>query len=565
MKRSLRLTLGLLLALLLGTLAALTALLATEGGLQLSLSLAQRFTPGELSWAAASGRLAGPLQLHDLRYVDADMRIAVNRLELEWSPGRLLARRLSVDRLHLDSVVIQLPVTEDTDDTPIEPGWHLPLEFQVRDLALTDLRIQSGTTEPVELQVLHVAASSGRDWVDFETFSLQRAQERMTAQGRLGLGRDTATDLQLTLDVAPAGYAPIRSRGQITGTWAFFILEQQVTAPVAASVRLDVAEPFGALRWALDVELPVTPLERLGTGWPAWRLGGHVRGTGALNGAELIADLHTDWESGELYPLHAELSFAQADDGSLRLQPFLVQQGAARLQLTGDWHPQTENFTLLLDSQTLQWPLQGDAVFEVPQAEIRLTGRLADYQLQISADLTGVDLPPMSLTGQGRGSDQGLDLERLALTTLGGVVDVSGDLDWSPQVQWEATLEARDIDPGQRWPDWPGRLAARVDSRGAVVGEDLNLGARIEALNGTLRGYPVSGQAAVELKDGHLDAQAVELRSGSSQLDLAGQVGDAWALQWTLKAPDLEEVLPGVTGRLQAQGSVAGPRTEPRV
>ncbi len=565
MKRPLRLTLGFLLALLLGALAALTAFLATEGGLQLSLSLAQRFAPGELGWAAASGRLIGPLRLHDLHYVDGDLRIAVNRLELEWSPGRLLARRLSVDRLHLDNVIIQLPVTEDTDDTPIEPGWRLPLEFQVRDLALNDLRIQSANAEPVELQALHVAATSSRDWVDIETFSLQRAQEQVTAQGRLGLGRDVATDLQLTLDATPAGVAPIHSRGHITGTWASFTLEQQVTAPVVATARLELAEPFGALRWALDVELPATSLERISSGWPAWRLGGRVHGTGNLNAADLVADLHTDWEAAELYPLHAELSLAEADDGSLRLQPLLVQQETARLRVTGDWQPQSEDFSLLLDGQTLRWPLQGDARFEVPQAEVRLTGRLADYQLQINADLAGVELPSMGLTGQGRGSDRGLSLERLVLTTLDGVVDVSGKLDWSPQVQWEATLEARDIDPGQRWPDWPGRLATHANSRGAVVDGELNLAARVEALSGTLRGYPVSGQAAVEFKNGNLDAQTVELRSGNSELYLAGQVGDAWALQWTLKAPDLEEALPGVTGRIEAQGSVTGPRTEPQL
>jgi translocation and assembly module TamB len=565
MRRPFRLTLGLMLVLLLALLAALTALLATEGGLRFSLSLAQRFAPGELNWAAASGRLAGSLQVYELRYRDGDLQIDVGRLELTWSPGQLLVRRLRVDRLHLDNSVVQLPASEETDATPIEPGWQLPLALEVRDLAVTGLRIQTGTAEPVELQSLQVVAASGRDRVDFETFRLQLAQAQVTARGRLGLGRDVMTDIQLTLDAEPAGYAPVHSQGHISGTWASLTLEQQLEAPVAATARLDLAEPFGALHWVLDMELPVTALERIHTGWPAWRMGGRVHGTGALNQAELSADLHTDWEAGELYPLHGELSLVEADDGSLRLQPLLLQQGAARLQLTGDWHPQAETFALLLDGQTLQWPLQGDAQVEVPRAGIRVAGRLVDYQQQLTADLSGIVLPPVSLTGQGHGSDRGLDLEQLALSTLGGVIDVRGRFDWSPQLQWEAVLEARDIDPAQRWPDWPGRLAARAEGRGAVVDGDMRLAARIDALTGALRGYPVSGQAAVELEGGQLDAQRVELRSGSAQLNFAGQVGDAWALQWTLKAPDLEEVLPGVAGRIEAQGSVAGPRAEPHV
>ncbi|MDH3871936.1 MAG: hypothetical protein OEU44_06960, partial [Gammaproteobacteria bacterium] len=230
MRRPLRLTLGLVLVLLLGALAALTALLATEGGLRFSLALAQRFAPGELNWAAASGRLAGSLQLHDLRYTDGDRDIAVGRLDLAWSPGQLLVRRLSVDRLHLDNTVVQLPVAEKSEATPIEPGWQLPLALELRDLAVTGLRIQTGTAEPVELRSLQVAAASGRDWVDFETFDLRLAQEQLTARGRLGLGRDVATDLWLTLDAEPDGYAPVHSQGHMTGTWASLSLEQQFEA-----------------------------------------------------------------------------------------------------------------------------------------------------------------------------------------------------------------------------------------------------------------------------------------------------------------------------------------------
>ena len=123
-KRPWWLTVGLILAVLLGSVAAISALLLTEGGLRLALGVAQRFAPGELTWEQASGRLVGPVQVSGLTYVDGAANYSIRSLDLEWSPGRLLARRLSIHRLHVDGVVIQLPTSTEDDSGPIEPGWR---------------------------------------------------------------------------------------------------------------------------------------------------------------------------------------------------------------------------------------------------------------------------------------------------------------------------------------------------------------------------------------------------------------------------------------------------------
>lgn len=564
-KRPWWLLLGLILAVLFGSAAALTALLVTEGGLHLSLSLAQRFAPGELSWEQASGRLVGPLQFTNVRYLDGEADYRIKSFALEWSPGRLLARRLSVHKLHVDGVAIQLPASREDDSVPLEPGWELPLEIILRDVVLTDLRVRSGDAAPFELKVLRVAATTGLDWVDIETLQLRLANEQLSAQGRLGLGRDSVTDLQLRLDVTPSGTAPIKTVGRLSGTWAACVLEQQFTQPVAATARLELTEPFGALRWALDVALPVTRLDQISAALPAVRVGGRIQGSGALREAELNADLNTDWASPELYTLQLEVNVAEGDDGSLRLQPLQLESGASRLRLSGGWHPETRDFNLLLDGKSLQWPLQGSARVQVPQAELRAVGRVDDYTVQLQGDVSGTDFPATRLTGRALGSSEGVQIEQLALATLGGAIDIAGRLDWSPQLQWDATLDARDIDPAQQWSAWPGVLAARVRSSGVATATGVDMRAQIESLNGTLRDYPVAGKGSVELQHDRLKVQALELRSGTAQLAVNGQVDATWALQWKLMAPDLGQVLPGLAGRVDAHGTLSGPRAEPQL
>ena len=564
-KRPWWLTVGLILAVLLGSVAAISALLLTEGGLRLALGVAQRFAPGELTWEQASGRLVGPVQVSGLTYVDGAANYSIRSLDLEWSPGRLLARRLSIHRLHVDGVVIQLPTSTEDDSGPIEPGWQLPLEVVLRDVALRGFSLQSGAAAPFEVQELRIAASSGLDWVDIETFQLRLTQEQVRVRGRLGLGRDIATDLQLQLEAAPAGVAPLKTTGRLTGTWTAFVLEQQLTQPVAATARLELADPFGALRWALDMDVPVTSLDRFAADLPALQLGGRVQGSGALQEAELKADLRTDWEAAELYPVQIELSLAEGDDGSLRLQPLVAHSGEARLRLSGGWHPDAEEFNLLLDGKTLQWPLQGVAAVEIPQAEVRVAGRLDDYQLQLQGDVAGNDFPPTSVQGRGRGSATGMRIEQLALTTLEGIIDVVGQFDWSPQLHWDATLTARDINPGQHWPAWPGKLTARLHSSGSGSAAGVDLQAQIETLSGTLRDYPVAGQGRIEYQAERLTVQDIALSSGTAQLTLNGAVDQRWALQWQVNAADLGQVLPDLAGSVMAQGTVDGPRAAPHL
>lgn len=551
---------------LLSLIAALAAVLITESGLRLTLKLAQRAVPGTLSWQQASGRLIGPLVVEGIDYQDASNHYQLARLAYDWAPGRLLARRLSVHQLHLDNVVITLAETPpDPDPKPIVPGWQLPLELVVRDLAVTNLRIQSGSAEPVVIVSLTGNASSGLEWLDIEQLQLDMAQIKASIQGRLGLGRQMATDLALSWHLDLPGYAPISAAGQLKGTWDKAVLTQQLSAPLAAQAHIELQHPFAELGWALELTTPVTQLSQINPAWPAQQIGGTLHGNGTLTGAELSADLQTDWAAQELYPLRAELTVATGDDGSLQVQPLLLRQGDSRMRLTGSWVAEAQRFTARLDAQKFSWPLIGAAQVQIPDGELQVSGTLKDYQLKLAARVEGKDLPASDIQAGGQGNQNGLHLDSLDLRTLDGVVQAQGQLAWAPQLQWDLQLNAEDINPGQQWPAWPGKLSAQLQSTGSDSAQGLTLAARIAELRGELRDYPVSGKGALSSHNGQTQIESVQLKSGDAQLDLNGSVAEQWDLNWVLHAPDLQQLMPTLAGAVDASGTLSGARDQPRV
>lgn len=557
---------GALLTLPLAAVLAAAALLTTERGLLFALNAAQRLAPGELEWERAAGRLAGPLTLEGVSYQDGTGTYRIGRLAFDWSPGRLLARRLSVHRLHLDDAEITLAEsTEETPAEPIEPGWSLPLEIVLRDVQVRNLRVISGAGEPVVIGEFSTALSSGLEWVDIERLTLHLDAVELAVQGRLGLGRQVATELALEWRAAPPGYAPMAGKGTLSGTWEQVRLVQQVTAPVAARARLDVREPFTDLQWALELALPVFTLTQIHPDWPAQQAGGNLQAGGTLAGGELVADLETDWSAQSLYPLRVELNLARGDDGSVQVRPLVLRQGEGRLRLAGSWLPEAERFTARLDAQQFSWPPVGAAQWHVAQGELQADGTLQDYLLTLSAHLEGADLPAGDIQAEGRGSLEALRLDRLRIATLDGVVQGQGDLAWAPRLRWDAQLSAENIDPGQHWPDWPGRLSARVQSSGAASEQGLDLTARIEELVGELRGYPVGGGGAFALQGDTARIERLQLRSGDARLEANGSVGTQWALDWRLQAPQLQHLLPGYAGAIDASGSLTGARAQPRL
>lgn len=134
----------------------------------------------------------------------------------------------------------------------------------------------------------------------------------------------------------------------------------------------------------------------------------------------------------------------------------------------------------------------------------------------------------------------------------------------APAVRWQAELIARDLRP-ELLPAWPGRLSASARSEGALRDGRTVTRIEVERLHGELRGHPVEASLHGQVDGAQLTIEHLGLRSGRSQVEARGALGETLDLALSLDSPDLAELLPGAVGALRGSVQVAGSPRAPRV
>lgn len=491
MKRRGARLLGMGLTVLTGVLVALSLVATTERGLRWTLEFAQRTLPGELRWGAASGRLTGPLVLEDVEYRTSDGVYRSARLYLDWAPGRLLTRRLGIHALHLDDVDIALAATDaEVEHEVRESGWILPLQLTLSDLRVTALRLRRGAAASIVIDNLHAAADSGLEWVDLQTFSVRMAQGEFNAQGRIGVGRDAASDLAVAWRATLPGYAPLAAQGRLSGNWNRLELGQQFSAPAAARLELVVEQPFGALRWNAQFSTPPLALKDINADWPELRIAGTLRADGNLETYRVALDAHS---AGADLPPAAVTASAQGDRAGLRIDALRAQtlDGAVQGQGRVAWAPH------------LQWDMQLQATdidpgTHWPEWPGRLSVRLHSggdtaqglaWTARIE-QLTG-DLRGNPVRGDGALSmnNDVLRIETVQLQSGRARLDVDGMLADDFDLRWGLQAPAL----GELLPDAAGAVAAS----GTLTGPRAQPHLRVRA---QLRGFALADLRLDELR-----------------------------------------------------------------
>jgi len=265
---------------------------------------------------------------------------------------------------------------------------------------------------------------------------------------------------------------------------------------------------------------------------------------------------------------HAQLPDQVAANGQARLkgdlnqlridhtlsQPFrLTTLGTVRLggdtpeyQLSGHW-------------QNLHWPLAGAAEYTSAQGDYRFAGTLEAYRLSLNGPLEGPDIPATEVRAAGHGDLQRINIESLDVTGLGGSARATGTLAWAPGFDLALTINAADIDPGQHWPQWPGRLDLATKLQVATQDDSTVVAFRELDLQGTLHGRPVAAQGELTLRDGVPATTGLAVSSGDNTISLTGALDARSGLRYQLTARELPALLAGLTGRAEASGILKGP------
>lgn len=560
MRRRVLVPLAVLFGLLALIAAALTWLLGTEAGLQWAYERARARLPGALSVEALAGRLAGPLTVRGLRYRDGETSVALASASLDWSPAALLAARLRVDTLAVEGLRVTLPAAAKEPAAREAPALpRLPLTFSIGSARLRDLALARAGGSPVEVRTIEIEdAAWGPRTLALARLDVEAERFSVAASGGVALDGESQA-LALAWRVAPPGFAPVAGRGNVSGTLTKLVIAQELTEPLPGTLRAELRDPLTTLAWSAELSLPELDPHRIRAEWPALAAGLDLAAQGearrytargrarlALAGQELIGRFELKGD--------AQTLVLDALDLGMTGTP-------AQAHAQGRWAFDGSAFEAQVRWRALRWPLAGAPVIESPEGEARVAGAPEDYRIEGALRTEGPDLPAARWQLAGRGDRQALSVERLRAELLGGRIEGEGRLAWSPGLAWTASATATGLDPGKRWPDWPGELGATAHAQGSASAFKLVL----ERLEGTLRGRPVSARGQMVRKGELYPDLRLEARTSGAVARLKGRLTRAWDLRFELSARDLAAAWPDTAGQLEARGRLAGARGAPRV
>lgn len=559
------------------------------------------------------------VEIADLRVLrDGEELLEVTRLE-----AQLAARgsRFEIVRLSLDMPEVEAQLQaelEAADRWPLamQANWQAPLPGDMAtalqtDMAYGRLRVTGALLDTLRLRhdleagavvttELEARALFDDPQVDLDTgwqafdYRLSPEQTLHIAAGDLDVA-GSLDDWRLRLDAAlrlddhPQMQLAARARGnRETLQIERLALDSAAgTAELSGPVRL--ADP---LEWDLRLQAddlsPALFGSELDAGIERLRaslqgclpLDGDAAPLGALDAAISVSELRGHYgDHGLQGRLAAELS-----DGEARLFDTRLQLAdAATLALKGQIDglaadladPANDlTFDLLLDLEAPDLAaLPGGVDGHIEQLRATLAGRFAPASGRLNADL---ELDPLragvhgiGISGLGRIAltESGAAIQPLRLeTTDGGRLQLTGDFGWGDGVDWDLVLNGEALDPALLLPEAPGRIDLALSTRGqrSPAGA-LEATAELQRLTGELRGQPLSGSGRLLLADQELEIETLDLALGSNRLAATGVWAENVDLAVELDAPELDQLLPELAGRLQLEARVAGDARAPHV
>ncbi|MFZ4833943.1 autotransporter assembly complex protein TamB [Rouxiella sp. Mn2063] len=220
---------------------------------------------------------------------------------------------------------------------------------------------------------------------------------------------------------------------------------------------------------------------------------------------------------------------------------------------------------LKLQSQALRWPLTGKADYQVKNFSLNFSGKATDYALALHSELTGEQLPPATLSLDGKGNIEQFHLTLLRLAALQGNTSLTGVVDWSKAISWNTLLTLDGINTAKQWPEWPAKLQGKIATRGSLYGGSWQLQVPTLQLDGNVKQNKVQVQGNLRGNAaGQWDIPQLHLELGRNNIDVKGNLSDKWNLDANIDAPHLDGALPGLggvaKGKLQLRGNLKAPQ-----
>ncbi len=543
-------------------------LLNTNSGLRWSVEYAQSHLPGKLLVTGLNGSLLGPIKVDRLEYSLQEHHITLNDFMLDWSPAALLYSSIKVNKLTVKNTIIVLP--EPTEPAPASSKYDsenskpLPFDLDIEYFTLGPITIRQANNTLLELEQLSLAVSAANNRVELYHFDVQSQTFLFDIQGWFEPTHPFRLDIQTRWQLMPAEMSIVEGEGHLVGSMEELSVVQQWDEPAKAYAHIIFYDLLTQPHWEGDVVVSEFQSTTLKTNWPAFssKVSLHakgnveqtnVHGSYTLTYPNLLGNSH-GWLDFNLNSLQ--------NGYELELEQLILNLPSSdtEFMLRGQWYTQTQTGEVGLSWKQLSWPLTStDPDFHSDAGSLHFSGSLNKYHIKSAGDIHLRDSPDTYLWLTADGTPEQLQSQYLRLETLNGHIDGDLQLRWNPKVEWRGKLKGHNIDPGQHWPDWPGKIQFEIETQGQLKGKDINTSFNIYGAKGQLRHYPFTLDAQGKANREQLSLKNFKLQSGSATVQASGTAGKILDLSININADDLRQLHPHASGQISAQVSAHGP------
>ncbi|PDO86583.1 autotransporter assembly complex protein TamB [Kosakonia sacchari] len=562
-----KISLGVLVFILL-VLGTVVFLVGTTSGLHLLFNAANRWVPGlEISQVTGGWR---DLTLKNIRFTQPGVAVNAGEVHLAVKLGCLRDSSLCVNDLSLKDINVVIdskkmppaaPVKEE-DSGPLNLSTPYPItlsrvalnnvNIKIDDTTVSVMDFSTGlnwqeknlTLKPTLLQGLLIALPKVADVAQKEVVE-PKIQNPQPQEKPLGetlkalfekplLPEMTDVHLPLNLNIEEFRGEQLRLTGD--------------TDILVRSLLLKVSSIDGQMKLdALDVDSNQGQVRATGSA--------QLRDTWPVD-ITLNTTLNIDPLKGEKVKLKVGGEMRKQLDVGVNLSGPVDMDLRAQTQLAEAGLP----LDLQITSKQLYWPFSGEKQYQADDLNLKLTGKMTDYVLSFRTAVKGQDLPPATITLDGKGNEQQLNLDKLVIAALEGKTELKALLDWQQAISWRGELTLKDIDTAKAFPEWPSKLNGLIKTRGSLYGGSWQMEVPELKLSGNVKQNKVN-------VDGQLKGNSylqwtipgLHLELGKNSADIKGELGvKDLNLDATIDAPGLNNALPGLGGTAKGLVKIRG-------
>lgn len=615
------------LVLVLGLLLGLIWVVQTQAGGRFFLHSLSSLSGGKLTFSPLHGRLADQLQIDEVVYQDAQKRIRINGLQLNWQLWSILSGRLAISQLNVST----LRVASQASTTPavMPVNLQLPINVAIQQAAIgriviSELSGDGQEIKPIELKsVLANLQTSNREH--------QIAMQFDSAWGGLHLKSAIQTVRPFSLGGTFTYHGQLNQdlpkvlvQGNLTGSLQALSIQARSVTATSEGLRVDPQQQASA-----DLDLHLSPFS-----------------THPIDAAHLkVLSLNPQWINQHapfamldidvnLQPRFTSLqpsttpqtkvsvqspvdmkSAAEPDnfngnfngnlDGTIRI----VNRAARTIDQHGlpfkliesgvDWHDMQLNLAktkieLLAGSISAQIKLQLRAAklplldsklvlkdLNLAQIDSRMRESRIQGEVQLQAKAEqGIDFqaqltePRANLNAEAsfifsRAGDSGLlRFKRLELQAEQARLNASGEVHFDGERAFKMQAKMTQFDPAHWWLAPHGRIDGDIHLSGNLAGK-TTVKLRIPSLTGELAGQKILAVGQADWQQSSLlKLDQLQVQWGSNRLSANGALGSAQSqLQLNLVADDLAhfESITGfsLVGKANAEAVLSGKLNAP--